>query len=198
MTDDKSIPTPRTDAFLLEINEGRVYITEGPIPTFCRQLEIELTASADENKRLREEVADWEKTTQVLYKELKDAGQESSQLRAQIEALKNPNRCPNCHLAYTDDDWQPIETAPKDGTEILAWRKDCGILLIRWDAPINFCRESECESIGEEAAEAEDWFCADFDCGSRLEGSEIPTLWMPKPNEPVDTAINSSKGETTK
>lgn len=28
---------------------------------------------------------------------------ENEQLRAQVEALKNPNRCPNCHLAYTDD-----------------------------------------------------------------------------------------------
>ena len=30
-----------------------------------------------------------------------------SELETTIAALKNPNRCPNCHLAYTDDGEQP-------------------------------------------------------------------------------------------
>lgn len=79
--------------------------------------------------------------------------------------------------------WLPIETAPKDGTEILGYREDCGILLIRWDAPINFLSEREYEGLGD-SAEQEDWFCADFVAGSRLEGTEVPTHWMPLPEEP--------------
>lgn len=80
--------------------------------------------------------------------------------------------------------WYPIETAPKDGTEILAWRDDCGILLARWDAPENFLPDSECEKLGSESAEQYDWFYADFVDGGRLEGSEIPTHWMPLPSFP--------------
>ena len=34
--------TPRTDALLLEINEGRTYDNDGPIADLCRQLEREL------------------------------------------------------------------------------------------------------------------------------------------------------------
>ncbi len=35
--------TPRTNALLLEINEGRVYVHDGPIVDLCRQLETELS-----------------------------------------------------------------------------------------------------------------------------------------------------------
>ena len=79
--------------------------------------------------------------------------------------------------------WQPIATAPKDGTEILVWRADCGILLARWDAPENFLSDRECEELGE-SAEQYDWLCADFVAGGRLEGSETPTHWHPLPDEP--------------
>lgn len=34
---------------------------------------------------------------------LHEAADEITSLRKTIKALKNPNRCPNCHLAYTDD-----------------------------------------------------------------------------------------------
>jgi len=78
-----------------------------------------------------------------------------------------------------------METAPKDGSEILAWRWDCGIILVRWTSPECFCTEDACEKMGE-CAEQEDWFCADFWEGSRLEGSEVPTHWTPLPPEPVD------------
>ena len=76
-----------------------------------------------------------------------------------------------------------MDTAPKDGTEILIWREDCGILLARWDAPENFLSEVECEELGE-SAEEEDWFYADFIAGGRLDGCEYPQLWMPLPDEP--------------
>jgi hypothetical protein len=75
--------------------------------------------------------------------------------------------------------WQPMKLAPKDGTEILGWRKNCGTLLVRWGCAIDFMTEREIEISGlnEDELESEDWFCADFISGSRLEGSEIPTLW---------------------
>jgi len=80
--------------------------------------------------------------------------------------------------------WRLIETAPKDMTEILGWREDAGVMLIRWTAPIDFLTESELDELDEETADAEDWFFADFVTGGRLEGSEAPTHWMPLPEEP--------------
>ena len=43
MSNEKS-DTPRTEKLLLEINEGRAYITVGPIAELCRELERELAA----------------------------------------------------------------------------------------------------------------------------------------------------------
>lgn len=83
-------------------------------------------------------------------------------------------------------EWQPIETAPRDGTEILGWRSDCGVLLVRWVCPEDFCTDREIEEMGADSAEQEDWFCADFICGDRMEGDEAPTHWMPLPAPPND------------
>lgn len=80
--------------------------------------------------------------------------------------------------------WQPIETAPMDGTEILGWREDCGIILIRFTAPIHFATDSELDVLDSESAECHDWFSADFIEGLRLDGSEAPTHWMPLPEGP--------------
>jgi hypothetical protein len=81
-------------------------------------------------------------------------------------------------------EWQPIDTAPKDGSEILGYRSDCGVLIIRWTSPDEFLHEAELEKIGWESSEKEDWFCADFIAGGRLEGEETPTHWMPLPLPP--------------
>jgi hypothetical protein len=99
--------------------------------------------------------------------------------------------------------WQPIETAPKDGTEILAWREDCGVLLVRWIAPINFLTEREIEKAVSEGyredgsedewVEQQDWFYADFVAGGRLEGFEVPTHWMPLPPPPMNQVTNSTE-----
>ena len=84
------------------------------------------------------------------------------------------------------NEWQPIETAPKDGGEILGWREDCGILLMRWTCVGEFLSDKEIEDgdYSEESIWEQDWFCADFVYGLRLEGNEIPTHWMPLPEPP--------------
>jgi hypothetical protein len=80
--------------------------------------------------------------------------------------------------------WQLFVTAPNDGTEILAWRKDAGVMLVRWTAPVDFLSERELDTIDEESAHAEGWFYADFVRGERLEGDMVPTHWMPLPAAP--------------
>jgi len=81
-------------------------------------------------------------------------------------------------------EWQPIETAPKDGTEILGWRDDCGIMLMRWVCPVDFMTCRELDGLDDESAEAEDWFCADFVAGFRLDEYLAPTHWTPLPQPP--------------
>ncbi len=84
-------------------------------------------------------------------------------------------------------EWREIKSAPKDGTELSGWRDDCGYLLIRWTCACEFMTDREIEDSGldEDALFQEDWFCADFIAGSRLEGPEAPTLWQPLPPTPI-------------
>lgn len=85
--------------------------------------------------------------------------------------------------------WMPIESAPKDGTGVLVWREDCGTLLARWIAPIDFMTTTELENSttgDDEWMEEPDWFCADFISGSRMDGPEAPTHWMPLPEPPSE------------
>lgn len=86
----------------------------------------------------------------------------------------------------TTNDWLPMEIAPKDGREILAWRRDLGVLLVQWTSMVEFMSDREIEESGldEVTTETEDWFFADFVAGGRLEGSEAPTHWMPLPDGP--------------
>ena len=82
--------------------------------------------------------------------------------------------------------WEPIESAPRDGTEVLGWREDCGVLLVRFCCCADFLTSDEQEKYTEDALWSMDWFCADFREGSRLEGDEAPTHWTPLPEEPRD------------
>jgi hypothetical protein len=81
--------------------------------------------------------------------------------------------------------WQPIETAPKDGTEILAWREDCGVFLARYGCMYDFLTESEMSEYEDETCSQKDWWSADFITGCRLDLSEDPTHWQPVPSGPT-------------
>ena len=61
--------------------------------------------------------------------------------------------------------WQPIETAPKDGSEMLVWEMFGGWFVAKWSL-----KRKIWVSV---------WSCMEFD--------EIePTHWMPLPDQPED------------
>ena len=89
-------------------------------------------------------------------------------------------------------EWQPIETAPRDGTEVLGVRADWGTpLIVRWTSCAEFLTDSELEGMDEATAYAEDWFGADFVQGCRLESDETPTHWMPLPCAPDEAELSA-------
>ena len=85
-----------------------------------------------------------------------------------------------------NEQWEIIETAPKDGTEILAWREDAGVFIARYTSADTVLTEREIEEQGwtDEQLFAEDWFAADFVAGCRMDGDLAPTHWMPLPKGP--------------
>lgn len=72
-------------------------------------------------------------------------------------------------------EWQPIETAPRDGTEILGFRPDQGVFIFRWAETSDF----DSTDPGEEWSE--DWW---HDLWGWMEGDLQPTHWMPLPPPP--------------
>jgi hypothetical protein len=69
-------------------------------------------------------------------------------------------------------EWRPFDTAPKDRTEIIVWRKDAGTFTAIF-----------CEPISDEPVDEEDW-CWFSAGGDDLTG-DLPTLWMPMPAPPL-------------
>ncbi len=110
---------------------------------------------------------DWSDREQLLF----------AKVRAAISAMPDQG--------VGEYGWRPISEAPKDGTELLGWRKDAGTLLIRWTAPAYFLNDRELETLSEESAITEGWFFADFVQGDRLQdGGETPTHFRPLPPPP--------------
>lgn len=86
-------------------------------------------------------------------------------------------------IARADEAWQPIETAPKDGTTIDVWR-DGTRETVRWGLPEHFCGEmgQYCDSDWH-SIKKPGWVCATF--GEFVGGKHDPfTHWMPLPRAP--------------
>lgn len=116
---------------------------------------------------------------------------------AQGEAVAVPFlTCPRCNgygIVHVHDaaspvapGWQPIETAPKDGTEILAWREDCGPFMAQWNCPDELRGMTDKDRGEWEEGELfeKDWFGGDSEGSYRCDDSEAPTHWMPLPAAP--------------
>lgn len=76
------------------------------------------------------------------------------------------------------NEWQPIETAPKDGTLILVSFGSKGVRAVSWDSPYN-----------DPVTPENGLWCVDDDKhgpyalrGYNDSGPNAPTLWMPMPS----------------
>lgn len=81
--------------------------------------------------------------------------------------------------------WRPMSSPPPDGTEVLAWREDCGAFIASYTSPDAFpLTQEEIHATDEETLFAKDWF-TQWPQAIRLDGSETPTLWQPLPPLPT-------------
>jgi len=167
----------------------------GEIDTLRQQLAT-VTAERDEQAEFSGNmlVAAAENKTRADKAEaqLATVTQERDEARAEVVSLNAGMNDTEANLRATEDQlsqlrtageglaWRDISTAPKDGSEILGYREDCGAVIMRWGAPCDFLNERELEGV--ENADEPDWFCADFVCGAyRMSNDGLPTHWLPVP-----------------
>lgn len=94
--------------------------------------------------------------------------------------------------------WQPIETAPKNGTDVLLWREDCGQFIGCYATPDFFVlTQEQLDALSEEELSSHDWF-TQWPDARRLDGPELPTHWMPLPDAPASPqSPQAETGEPT-
>ena len=68
-------------------------------------------------------------------------------------------------------EWQLIETAPKDGTEILGWLKEGKLAVVSF-------KVTKSQSFVGELRDSKSWWKGNVTC--------TPTHWMPLPNPPKE------------
>ncbi len=77
-------------------------------------------------------------------------------------------------------DWQPIESAPKNATEILAYRADAGVFICRWECMGDIAPEKDIQE-GKLDPDFECWW---HDAYGWLEDILTPTHWAALPEGP--------------
>jgi hypothetical protein len=85
-------------------------------------------------------------------------------------------------------DWQPIETAPKDGTAVLVWDAYEGALTVGWVVAKYFANDGL--SVGRMTTDLYNsglmgWVCAVPDLAGFYFKLRNPTHWMPLPDSPL-------------
>ena len=105
-------------------------------------------------------------------------------------ALAHPKPIRHCHRLPSETNWQPIETAPKDRTDVLVLLNCAGVAVVH----IAFWRSrEEWELSGQYCGgwdSLEDWegwwsYTENSVGQSKLDGSWFPTHWMPLPPLPT-------------
>lgn len=97
------------------------------------------------------------------------------------------------HNAAVRSAWMPIDSAPKDGTEIWAWRHDCGQFIASYTSADAFpMTQDELDAMDEETLFAKDWF-TQWPDATRLDGSEAPTHWQPLPAAPGVSTVEQAQ-----
>ena len=82
--------------------------------------------------------------------------------------------------------WRLVDgDTPRNGTEILAYRPDAG-QFIAWFGSCELLgwTDAEIEAVDEDTFFFESWWTNTTSGACRLEGSEVPTRWMPLPEDP--------------
>lgn len=82
--------------------------------------------------------------------------------------------------------WQPIEMAPKDGSQVLVWREGWDICLLIWKTNH---RIVEARKVGEDVFGMSDSYFGDpieSDDYELAKPGQGPTHWLPLPPVPVE------------